>query len=813
MGTLLQDLKYAVRMLARNPGAAFVMILTLALAIGANTAIFSVVYGVLLRPLPYPQPDQIVSVSELSADGHRMNFTDPNFDDLRASNHSLVGMAEYYFNDAATVSGSSGPARVGVAFVSRDFFRVMGVTPVVGRGFADDERHEGAAPAALASYGYWRQHLDGSSDLSPFKLKMGDRVYSVVGVLPSGFSFPGDTDLWFPRELLEHLPSRTAHNWHVLGRVRDGVTLGEARADLSAIAQRLKRQFGADIDMTDAGVVGLRDSLTGDVRPALLILLGAVGFLLLVGCANVANLQLVRAAARERELAIRVALGAGRGRLVRQFLAESLLLSLAGGAVGVVAAVWGTEALVTLAPPNLPRLEGVSVNLPVLAFALGLSVLVAVGLGVLTALRSTSHDPQEALTEGGRGQAGSLRSQRLGSTLVAGQLAITLVLLTGAGLLGRSLLRVLSLDPGFRTENIVTMELEVPASPTPADKTRPGAFIDTLFERLRAIPGVQEVGGSSDLPLAGDLSDGAFLLVDRQPKMEDFERLIHTARTGYADYSVASEGYFKALGIPLVRGRLFDDRDTVDVPHVAVISESLARATWPNQDPFGKTIEFGNMDGDMRLLTIVGIVGDVRDRNLETPPRPTVYVNYRQRLRAGGDFTVVLHGGIAPSSALAAARQAVRELAPDVSPRFRTFDQVFTASLEARRFNLTLIAVFAATALLLATVGIYGVMAYWVVRRTREIGVRMALGALPGDVLRIVLGRGSRTVASGVALGLAGSFALTRTMESLLYGVRPTDPATFAGVSLLLAAVALLACYIPARWATRVDPTVALRYE
>ncbi len=817
MTTLLQDLRYGLRVLGRNPGFTAVSVLTLALGIGATSAIFSVVYGVLLRPLPYPKPHQIVSVSELNG-AFAMNFADPNFDDLREANHSLTGMAEYN-NGMATVVVGSEPARVGAAAVSRDFLRVMGVAPVLGRGFAPDEQHVGAASAALVSYGYWRQHLGGATDLSSTKLKMDNWIYSIVGVLPPGFSFPGDSAVWIPRERLEHLPSRTAHNWHVVARLRDGVTLANARADLSSLARRLKNQFGAYIDMTDASVVPLRESLTGNVRSALFILLGAVGILLLEGCANVANLLLARAAARERELAIRRALGAGRGRLIRQFLAESSLLALAGGAFGVLAALWGINGLVALAPPNLPRLGEVSINGPVLVFTLGVSVLVAVGLGVLTALRATSGDPREALGEGSRSQTGSVRSQSLGRVLVAAQLAITLVLLTGTGLLGRSLLRVLSIDPGFKTEHIVTMEIE---SPNPAGGStfswgaidpRPGNFMNTLFDRLRAIPGVQEVGGSSDLPLAGDMADGTFLIVDRQPKMEDFERLAHSVPTGYAGYCVASEGYFKALAIPLLRGRHFSERDAADAPRVALISESLARATWPNQDPLGKTIEFGNMDGDMRLLTIVGVVGDIRARGLETLPQPIVYVNYRQRLGGGRDFTVVLQSAGDPGTVLATARKIVRDLDPDLAPRFRAFQEVFAASLETRHFNLSLIGVFAGAALLLATIGVYGVMAYGVARRTREIGVRIALGARSGDVSRMVLGQGMITVGVGVVIGIVGSAALTRTMRSLLFGVTATDPVTFAGVAILLAGVALLASYIPARRAARVDPMEALRYE
>ena len=833
MRGLLQDVRYGMQMLARNPGVTLVMILTLALATAATTAIFSVVYGVLLRSLPYPRPDRIMSIREVAADGHSMGFTDPNFRDLHATNHTLAAMA-LCSSWSSTVLGPSGPARLNVALASADFLRVMGVAPVVGRGFSADELREGGTPAALVSYGYWRQHLGGSADLSPFKLTAEGHTFSVVGVLPPGFNYPAHTDLWVPAELFgEQSPSRTSHNWStVVARLRDGVTLAQTRSDLSILAHRLHEQYKPEIDMTDVSVMPLQNALTASVRAALLILLAAVGFLLLVGCANVANLLLARAAERERELAVRAALGAGRGRLVRQFLAESLLLSVAGGALGVLLALWGVDALVALAPHNLPRLDDISVNLPVLGFALGLTLLVAVGLGTATALRATAADPQAALAEGSRGAAGSLASQRLARVLVGVQLAVTLVLLAGAGLLGRSLLRVLSVDPGFRTSNIVSMELEVPQSTTDGSlyaalvavkDTRPRRFMGTLLDRLRAVPGVEQVGGVSTLPLgeAGDCPDGKFLLLDRQPefdltKPEDDARLEHlfvTAPGGEADYCVASRDYFTALGIPLLQGRLFDEHDTPDAPHAAVISQSLARATWPNQNPLGRTIEFGNMDGDLRLLTVVGVVGDVHYRSLEKPPEPTVYVDYRQRLRGGRDFTVVMRAATPPAQLLDGARRILRDLAPGVAPRFQTFQDVFSASLETRRFNLTLVAVFAVTALVLAGIGIYGVISYWVARRTREIGIRMALGAVPRNVLRLVLGRAGVTVLAGVVVGLSGAFVLTRAMQSLLFGVRAADPVTFAGVALLLGTVALLATYIPARRATKVDPMVALRYE
>jgi predicted permease len=833
MRTFIQDLRYGLRVLAKNPGFTVVAVLTLALGIGASTAIFSVVYGVLLRPLPYPRPDQIVDLREVNAEGGRMNFADPNFEDVRSQNHSLQGVAEY----AAwlqSVSGGSEPTRSMVASVSRDFFPLMGAGPVLGRGFAVQEQRFGAAPVALVSYAYWKQYLGGAIDLAKMKLTIENKSCSIIGVLPPGFRFPFDSDIWIPRELWETLPSRTAHNWHVLARLREGVPLAQARAELSGIARRLKQQYGQDTNMTDVAVSPLRSALTSNIRPALLVLLGAVGFLLLVACANVVNLLLAQATAREGELAIRSALGAGRSRLVRQFLTEALLLSVAGGALGVLAALWGVDALVAMAPSNLPRLQDVAINLPVLSFTFALSVAVAAGLGIFTALRATSGEsrgPQSrrsallgALVERGQGHAGTLRGQRLSRTIVAAQIAITVVLLAGAGLLGRSLLRVLTLDPGFRIEHVLTIDLALPnpelAMPwqqKDAGKLRRVAFLSELFSRLRAIPGVREVGGANALPLTTGLADGIYVLMNPQEKpqrIEDLEQLWHNStRTGDADYCVASEGYFRALGIPLRRGRLFDDRDTMGAPHVALISESLAREKWPKMDPLGRTIEFGNMDGDLRLLSVVGVVGDIREDSLERRPRPTIYVNYRQRPQTTGSLTVVLHTEAEPAAVYSAVRQIVRDLDPNVPPSFSTFNEVFSASLKTRRFNLTLVGVFAATALLLAVAGIYGVMAYSVARRTHEIGVRMALGAGAPDVLRLVLGQGMLTTAVGVMIGIAGSFALTRTMQSLLFGVSATDPVTLVGVAFLLGSAALLASYVPACRATRLDPMVALRCE
>jgi len=819
---LAQDMSYGARLLRANRTSSLAAILTLALGIGAATAIFSVVYGVLLRPLPYPRPDRIVQLREVDDRGTPMSFADPNFADLRAQSRSLQAVAEYESEVKPVAveapAGAAGAAmRATVAVASSDLLRVMGVRPALGRGFAAEEERSGAAPAALVSDGFWRQHLAGTPDLAHCLLVVDRRPTAVAGVLPRGFAFPDGAAVWLPRGTYPWLPSRTAHNWQVVGRLRDAVTLAEARAELSGIARQLKRQYGKDIQMTDAAVAPLREALTRDVRGALHILLGAVGFLLLIACANVANLLLAQLAARQGELALRAALGAGRLRLVRQLFTEALLLAVGGGALGVVAANWGVAAMVAGAPHTLPRLDEVGVSLPVLGAACLLSLAVATGLAVLTARRATSHRLQAALAGGGRGQSGAPGSQRLGRVLVGAQLALTLVLLVGAGLLARSLARVLAVEPGFRTERVVAMSLALPDVGSDAEARRRVRFLDELFGGLRGIAGVREVGGSNALPLTTGLADGTFLVTSpgqAAPRMEDLERLFHdTTRTGSADFCVASAGWFRALGIPLLRGRLFDDRDTWEAPHAAVVSQALVRERWPGQDPLGRTIEFGNMDGDLRLLTVVGVAGDVRDKTLEQAPRPVIYVDYRQRPRATSSFDVVLRADSDPAAVIAAARSIVRRLDPGAPPSFSRFVEVVSRSLAARRFNLILVGLFAATALLLAIAGIYGVMSYTVARRTREVGVRMALGARAGDVLRLVLRQQVAATIAGVAAGVAGAIALTRSLQSQLFEVSATDPVTFAGVAALLAAVALVASYVPARRATEVDPVTALRAE
>ena len=832
-----QDLRFALRTLRKSPGFTAVAILTLALGIGANTAIFSVFYGVLLRPLPYPKSEQIVRLWEVNENGGHPNFSDPNFEDLQAQSRSFQALAEYYLVPQ-TVSFGQSSARVGVSAVSRDFFRVIGVQPFEGRGFIREEQQFNAGLVALASYAYWKQTLGGQTDLSSLRLRISGQPASVVGIMPPGFRFPENADVWVPREVYERYPSRTAHNWQVVGRLADGVRIKQSRPELSALARRLKQQYGQDTAMSDIAVESLRSAMTGDVHLALLVLLIASTFFLLIACANVVNLMLAQVAARDRELSLRAALGAGGRRLVRQFLTEGLLLSLLGGTLGVFVAFWGLDALLSIAPAGLPRLENISINLPVLLFSLGTAVLIASGLGIICAWKSSGAGPQEVLNEGHRLQGNSPRRQLLLRAMIAGQMVTAVVLLVGAGLMGRSLLRVLSVDPGFRTEKVLTMELDLPDEPQMPRRVQ---LLDDLFARLRSVPGVEEVGGAGILPLLpGESPDGYFVVMSPSqisPRMQDligravkgsletdpdllkefskfFDDLFHDREhLGEADFRVVSADFFATLRVPLLRGRVFEQRDGPDTQHVAVISESLARARWPNQDALGQTIEFGNMDGDPRLLSIVGIVGDIREATLETPPRPVVYVDYRQRPKGVHHFSFVLRASRPAAAVFSAARGIVRDLDPQLAPRFNSLSRIYSDSLETRRFSLTLVTIFSAAALLLAMAGVYGVNAYSVAQRTREIGVRTALGSSAKQIVNMILKQGLATAGMGILVGILSSLALTRSIESLLFQVSPLDPVTFCGVALLLLFAVLAACWIPARRAAKVDPMAALRYQ
>jgi predicted permease len=817
----LRDLRHGVRSLRRAPGFALIAISTLGLGIGAATAVFSVVNGVLLAALPYPEPDRIVRLFQIDDKGRRMGAaSEPNFDDWRIGTRAFRAMAMMSPGLApVTIDGET--SMLSGSSVSRDFFTVMGVTPAVGRAFRDDERRVGASPVVIISDRLWRTRLAGAP-LDGITLRASDTVFQVIGVMPPGFDFPSASDYWFPRELTPPNTARTAHNWVVVARLADGITLERAVAELSGVSRALKQQHGDATWMSDATAVPLREQLTAAARPTLLLLFTASVVLLLIACLNVSNLQLARTTTRRRELAVRLAVGAGRGRLVRQLLAEALALSLAAAVTGIGIAMGGVRTLVALQPRNVPRMENVDVDIAALLFAIGVAVLTAVALGLTVAVRASRQDVRDTLSEGTRTMAGGRSSERVRQALVVSQVALTIILLAGAGLLARSFINLVTVNPGYYTTDALLLDLQWTYSAEPAIQQRRKATQQEILSRIRAVQGVDSVGLVSAHPLGtGNFPNGLFTEMSRIDELsspEEIRRLYSDpqriaevkSRQGLAGYRVASEGYFRASGIRLIRGRLFQDADEDAAPHVAVISESLAASQWPNQDPIGRFIQFGNMDGDVRGMRIVGIVSDVRETSLETAPGPLLYGYYKQRMASR--FTVVVR---APSgTALASTlQQIVRATDPTLPLQVRTVEDAFDRAVAGRRFSLTLIGVFSAAALILATLGIYGLISYLVAERTREIGIRLALGAESTDVLRLVLGKGVMLAVSGVVAGLAVALGLTRFLEGMLFGVTPTDPIALAGVMAITLLAVLAASYVPARRAMRVQPVLAMRAD
>jgi predicted permease len=803
METLWQDLRYGARQLARAPGFTAVAVLTLALGIGATTAIFSVVNGVLLQPLPYDQPDRLVMLREISREGNQMNVPEQNFLDWQAGARSYERMG-FYNSFEANLAGGSEPVRTLASVVSSDFFSVLRVQPFLGRLLGPEDARPGAAPGVVVSHVYWRKYLGGEADLDGKVIRALGYSFSVVGVAPPGFQFPARVDVWVPRSVFGPVnPSRSAHNWRVMARLKPDATADGARRELSQIAKRIRSQY-ADVTAVDATVLPLADAFAAPIRSALLMLSGAVGLLLLIACANVMNLLLARATAREKEFAVRGALGANRARMVRQCVTESLLLALLAALLGGLLASWGVQALLALGQGQIPRAENVQVDTVVLGFTLAVSVLVSVALGLVPGWRAGRLELLPVMNEAGRGGSGGGSAKRLRGALAAAQVALTLTLLVGAGLLARSFAHVLSVDLGFQKENRLALDLQLPFPRNDQEKQRTREFARQLEETLAALPGVLSVGGTSAPPMSAHSPNGRFLIEGRE----------HSGDY-WPSYRLASTAYFKTLGIPLLRGRFFDATDRPDTPQVAIISQDVADKVFPGEDPIGLRINTGNMDGDETWMTIVGVVGDVKYSGPEATPNGAVYTHYLQRDKGAmvAFFTWVLHTSGDPTSLIPSVREAVRSLDPEVAPKFATLEQNFSTATAPRRFNLMLVGVFAAVALALAGLGIYGVLAYSVELRTREIGIRMALGAPTGGVARMIVGEGLRLAVGGVAIGLAGAFALSRLLGNLLFGVKPTDPATYAATVVFLVAVALVACWVPARRAARVDPMVALRYE
>jgi putative ABC transport system permease protein len=818
MNSLLQEIRLAVRSLVKRPGFTGVALLTLALGIGASTAIFSVLDAVLLRPLPYPNQERIVELRELDEKGKGMSFAQPNFDDLRARTRSFDALAQYSAWPQA-IAGGSEPVRTSAASVSGDFFRVLGVNPVLGRLFSSDSLAE-SKEIAVVSFSFWKRYLGARVNLNGTALRFANRSFEVIGVLPAETEFPPNVDVWYPAELFPPVPSRTAHNWRVAGRLKPGVSIEQARSEVAAIGRQLKIEHGTQTDAASFGINPVRERLVKDIRGILLVVGGAVGVLLVIACSNVANLLLVRATARRQEMAVRAALGASRWRLARQFITETVLLTLVAGVLGVLLAFWGVDLIIGAYHGNLPQVGRIGVNSTVLMFTLAVSLFAGLLLGLVPALSSSHRQLQNDLQSAGRGKSTSRSSAHFRNFLIVSQVALTLMLLIGAGLLGRSFQRLMEVNPGFQSESAVAMTVSMPQPEDAGSQRRLAQFYQQLLERLNGLPGALAVGGTNSLPMSGTGANGTFIIEDGSKPAQTTEALsaqlnalAGTGKTGDADYRVASSGYFTALNIPLIRGRFFQESDGPDTPHAALISETMARRFWPNEDPLGRQIQFGNMDGDLRLLHVVGVVGDVRDDGLDAEARPIVYVNYFQRPFATAQFSIVLRGHGDAAAWTAAMRREARALNPEMPTKFQTLREIISASLDNRRFSMIMLGVFAASALALAMVGLYGVMAYITSERTHEIGIRMALGAQRVDMLRMILRQSFSLVLAGVALGIIASIALTRVLSTMLYGVRATDVLTYVGVVGLLAVAAALASYIPARRAMKVDPMVALRYE
>ena len=815
---MLTDFKYALRSLGKRPGFAVVAILTLALGIGASTAIFSVVDAVLLRRLPFPAQERLVDVTELNEKGRGMPFAEANFNDLTARSRSFEAMATYTRSPDA-VAGGTEPVRTNVSRVSADFFRVLGVAPALGRLISAESLGENKQ-VAVVSYGFWKRMLEGRTNLDGTSLRFGNRSFAVIGVLPPETEFPAGTEVWFPSAIFPPYESRTAHNFRAIARLRPGVSFEQANGEVASIGKALKQTYGSQTDAASFGLLSFRERFVRDIRSVLLVLCGAVGLLVAIACSNVANLLLVRATARRKEVALRAALGASRSRLARQFIVEALVLTLAAGVIGSLLAAWSVRLIVGLYHGNLPRIGEIGVNPSVLLFTFAISLLIAVVLGFVPVIHASRQRFQNDLQEAGRGTSTGAKQTRARNLLIVAQVALTLLLLVGAGLLGRSFQRLLSVDPGFRPESVVAMTVLLPQPEEPAAMRALAQFYHNLFERIGALPGVTSVGGTSALPMSGNGANGSFLEMrggQAPATMQEFIRqmdaLSPAERARDADYRAASAGYFAAMGIPLVRGRLFQEGDGPDSPHVAVISQSLAKRYWPNEDPLGKQIEYGNMDGDLHLLTIVGIVGDVRDNGLDRDPRPTVYTNYFQRPAAAAEFSIVVRGQGDIAGLTSAMRREARSLNPEIPTKFETIEEIVSASFDNRRFSMVMVGIFAGSALILAMIGLYGVMAYITSQRTHEIGIRMALGAQRFDMLRMIFRQSFTLVLSGVVVGIVASIGLTRLLSTMLYGVQATDVVTYGSVIGLLIAAAALASYVPARRAMKVDPMVALRYE
>jgi predicted permease len=793
---LWQDLHYGTRMLRKQPGFTLIAVLTLALGIGANTAIFSIVDAVLLRPFPYQAPERLVILRERVPAGSPGGFSPsyPNFADWRAQNTAFDAISAVRGNESFNFTGAGEPERLSGRLVSAEFFSTLGIKPLVGRDFLAEDDRPGATPAAILSYGFWQRRFVEDPAIIGQQLTLNNQSFTVVGVTPPDFQYGVEADVNVPIGLqAERFRLRGRDpGTDVVARLKPQVSAQQAETELNLIAERLEQQYPESNKGRRVVLRPLHESFVGDVRQPLLILLGAVGLILLIACANVANLLLVRASARQKEMAVRVALGAGRVRIIRQLLTESVLLSALGTAIGILLAFWGTSFIASQLPNGIPRLQQAQVNGPVLVFTLAVSLLTGLLFGLAPAMQASRPNLTQGLKEGERGSSG--RRQRLRSALVVGEVALTLTLLLGAGLLIQSFRRVLEVDPGFKPQKLLTMQVSV----NNPDGQQVANFFEQLQENVRSLPGVTSVAVSDGLPF--DMANYPGFRIEGRTEPDN--------KGSGLRYKVSLD-YFQTMGIELLKGRLFTAEDTRDSQRVIVINDVLARQHFPNEDPLGKRLKETPTSPS---LEIVGVVRHVEHYNLDNKSaQPQFYTSFNQ---APGGRYVLVRTAVEPLSLAAAVRAQVAALNKDQAVfNVRTMEQIVGQSVAPRRFSMLLLTVFAVVALGLASLGIYGMMSYAVAQRTREIGVRMALGAQSGNVLRLVIGQGMKLALAGVALGLVASVALTRTIKNLLFGVSATDPLTFAAFALLLAAVALLACWIPARRATKVDPLRALRHE
>jgi putative ABC transport system permease protein len=821
LSTLWQDIRYGARMLLKNPGITMVVIIALALGIGANTAIFSVVNAVLIRPLPYQESDRLVFLNEKSPVLDEMSISYPNFLDWRAHNQTFEKMGVY--NRASyNLSGPGEAERILTGQVSADLFSVLRVNAAHGRVFTNEEDKPGGTPVVVLSYPLWQRRFGGQTSILNQPITLNGKSYTVIGVMPESYAYPSRVEMWVPVGQLSDQVSWQSRGNHPglygVARLKPGATFEQADADMNNVAANLEKQYPDSNTATRVRLRPLLEIFVSDVRRALWVIFAAVGFVLFIACANIANLLLARATARKKEMAVRTAVGASRWRIARQLLTESVLLSLVGGVIGLLLAHWGIKLILYMSPNAIPRSREIGLDWIVLAFTVGVSFLTGILFGLVPAIQAGEVDVHETLKETGRGTTGR---QWLRNSLVVVEVATTLVLLIGAGLMIRSFYQLQKVNPGFSHEHLTSFSVSLPEKKYTTEEQN-ASFYNRLLENIRALPGVETAAAASGLPLGNNGWQTSFV-VDGQPVPE-------RELTPLMEACLVTPDYFRAMNIPVLRGRVFTDRD--DRSHLAgrdlsklneiqrliaggnsiIIDEEFAKKYWPNEDAVGKRIRLGR-EADAPVLEVLGVVGRVKMESLnQNSDRVQGYFAFNQVPQ--GDMTVVIKGTSDPNQLINSVRGAVREIDPDqpiYSPR--TMDEIRAESVAPERLNLTLLSLFAGIALVLAIVGIYGVMSYSVTQRTHEIGIRMAIGARPRDVFRMVLGQGMKLALIGVVIGLFSAYLLTRLMETMLFGVEPTDATTFAAISIMLITVALLACYLPGRRATKVEPTVSLRYE